>query len=160
MARGRFNVKADNSRFRRGHYDLVLLNPWWIDGASREAVTGVPFPLFCEEIRDKAHGDDPPFCLVGIEMYLMRHERLTQARSKLIRQDYRKLLFSGRLPRVVSKGKQWRFSDHRYMLVYSHDVQPDDDQWGELCSVPLDEDVDAQNVWMAWISPRGTRWSD
>lgn len=159
MARGRFKVKADNSRFRRGYYDLVLLNPWWIDRAPLGAVTGVPFPLFCEEIRDKAHGHDPAFCLVGIEMYLMRHEKLTQARSRLIRQDYRKLLFSGRLPKLVSKGKEWRFTDHRYMLVYSHHVQPDDEQCAQLCC-PLDEDVDTANIWMVWTSARGTRWSD
>jgi len=93
-------------------------------------------------------------------MYLTRYQKLTQTRSELIRLDYRKLLCSGRLPRVASKGKKWWFTDHRYMLVYSHHVQPDDEQWAELRDVSPDDDVDTENIWVAWTSLRGTRWSD
>ena len=160
MGKGDFRVTGDDSGLRRGHYDLVVIDPQWVARSPREALTGAPYSSFCAEIREKARADDPPFCVAGIEMYLMRYDKVTEARVKLIRQDYRKLLFSGRLPRLVSKANKWRFMDHRYTLVYSHHAALDDDQWHDLRAVRSGEDVDVQNVRVAWTSPAGTRGPD
>jgi hypothetical protein len=147
MGNGRFAPASDESRFRRGHYDLVVLNPWWVDKTSCEALMGKDFRSFCAEVRDKAAPDDPPLCLVGIEMYLVRSERFTKTGYSLIGQDYRKLLFSG----VLSSG--WRFMDHRYMLVYGHRAAPDQGEWGRLQGEAARGETDLQNTSISWICP-------
>ena len=149
----RFEVLEDSARAKRGHYDLVILNPWWLDQASPEAIRNDNFALFRREIRDKAQPGDPPLCLVGIEIHLVRAERAGVADYSRIRQDYRKLLFSGSL------ANGWRFMAHRYMLVYSQHSQPHEAKWRELVQAAWEPDVDPRNVWLAWTSPQGTRWS-
>lgn len=126
MPEGRFEVAPEDSALRRGHYDLVVLNPHWVQRVSREALRGVPYRRFCEEIKNAAQPGDPPLCVAGIEMHLVRSERLTKTDHRLIGQDYRKLLFSG----VLSNG--WRFMQHRYMLVYSHHARPGQAEWKRL----------------------------
>ena len=123
----RFEVLEDSSGSERGHYDLVLLNPWWVDKAPPEAIRGDSFSLFREEIRDKAQAENPPLCLVGIEIYLICTERPRLADYARIGQDYRKLLLSG----VLSSG--WRFMEHRYMLVFSQHSQPHEAKWRGGC---------------------------
>ena len=149
----RFEVLEDSARARRGHYDLVILNPWWLDNASSEALSNDNFALFRREFRDKAQPGDPPLCLVGIEMHLVSAERASLADYSHIQQDYRKLLFSGSL------ANGWRFMAHRYMLVYSQHSQPHEAKWRELVQAAWEPDVDPRNVWLAWTSPQGTRWS-
>jgi hypothetical protein len=149
----RFEVLEDDSRARRGHYDLVVLNPWWVDKASSDALRNDDFALFRKEIRDKAQPDDPPLCLAGVEVHLVKTERPRLADYSRIGQDYRKLLLSGAL------ANGWRFMDHRYMLVYSQHSQPHEAKWRELVQTTWESDVDPRNVWLAWTSPQGTRWS-
>jgi hypothetical protein len=149
----RFEVLADDARARRGHYDLAVLSPWWMQNASSKALGGKDFALFREEIRDKAQPEDPPLCLVGIEVYLVGAERPRLADYGRIGQDYRKLLFSGAL------ANGWRFMEHRYMLVYSLHSQPHEAKWRELVQAAWESDVDPRNVRLAWTSPQGTRWS-
>lgn len=147
-----FEVKNDSSRFRRGHYDMVVLNPWWVvRGTPLNALMGNNFPSFRKEIRDKAQKEYPPLCLIGIEIHLVRSERFNKTDYKLIRQDYRKLLFSGRLQ------NGWRFMDHRYMLVYSHHAQPGDREWTRLQEDAARGVSDLKNAWIAWTSPQRTR---
>jgi hypothetical protein len=149
----RFEVLDDDARARRGHYDLVVLNPWWVDQASSKALRNDDFALFRKEIRDKAQPDDPPLCLIGVEIHLVRTRRPRLADYSRIGQDLRKLLLSGTL------ANGWRFMDHRYMLVYSHHSQPHEAKWRELVQSAWEADVDPRNVRLAWTSPQGTRWS-
>ena len=149
----RFEVLEDNARAERGHYALVILNPWWVDKVSPEAIKSDDFVLFRQEIRDCAQKEDPPLCLVGIEIHLVRSKRARLADYSRIRQGYRKLLLSGSLP------NGWRFMDHRYMLVYSQHSQPHEAKWRELVQTAWAGDVDPRNVRLAWTSPQGTRWS-
>jgi hypothetical protein len=149
----RFEVLGDSSRGKRGHYDLVALNPWWVDKAPAEAIGSSNFALFRQEIRDRAQPQDPPLCLVGIEIYLVRVERAGLADYSRIGQDYRKLLLSGTL------ASGWRFMDHRYMLVFSQHSQPHEAKWRQLVESSWQEDVDPRNVWLLWTSPQGTRSS-
>ena len=148
----RFEVLEDGARAERGHYDLVILNPWWVGKVSLEAANSDDFALFRQEIRDAAQPEDPPLCLVGIEIHLVRSERARLADYSRIRQRYRKLLLSGSLP------NGWRFMDHRYMLVYSQHSQPHEAKWRELVETAWAGDVDPRNVRLAWTSPQGSRW--
>ena len=149
----RFEVLEDGARAERGRYDLVILNPWWVDKVSPEAIESDDFVLFRQEIRDAAQPEDPPLCLAGIEIHLVRTERARLADYSRIRQGYRKLLLSGSLP------NGWRFMDHRYMLVYSQHSQPHEAKWRELVEASWERDVDPRNVRLAWTSPQGSRWS-
>jgi hypothetical protein len=149
----RFEVLEDSSRGKRGHYDLVVLNPWWVDKAPPEAISNSNFAHFRREIRDRAQPQDPPLCLVGIELYLVGAERPRLADYSRIGQDYRKLLVSGSL------ASGWRFMDHRYMLVFSQHSQPHEAKWRQLVEISWQEDVDPRNVWLLWTSPQGTRSS-
>ena len=149
----RFEVLEDSARAERGHYDVVILNPWWVRRVSLEAANNSDFAVFRREIRDAAHPEDPPLCVVGMEIHLVRSKRARLADYSRIRQDYRKLLLSGKLP------NGWRFMDHRYMLVYSQHSQPHEAKWRELVETAWAEDVDPRNVQLAWTSPQGTRWS-
>ncbi|MGB9299928.1 MAG: hypothetical protein WCD51_04965, partial [Anaerolineae bacterium] len=149
----RFEVLEDSSRGKRGHYDLVVLNPWWMDKAPPEAIRNSDFALFRQEIRDRAQPQDPPLCLVGIEICLVRVDRPRLADYSRIGQDYRKLLLSGTL------ASGWRFMDHRYMLVFSQHSQPHEAKWRQLVETSWQEDVDPRNVWLLWTSPQGTRSS-
>jgi hypothetical protein len=149
----RFEVLEDSSRGKRGHYDLVVLNPWWVDKAPPEAISNSSFAHFRQEIRDRAQPQDPPLCLVGIEICLVRADRPRLADYSRIRQDYRKLLLSGTL------ANGWRFMDHRYMLVFSQHSQPHEAKWRQLVETSWQEDVDPRNVWLLWTSPQGTRSS-
>lgn len=149
----RFEVLEDDSRAQRGSYDLVVLNPWWVDRASPEALRNDDFEVFRKEIRDGAQPEDPPLCLVGIELHLVRTHRPRLADYSRIGQAYRKLLLSGTLP------GGWRFMDHRYLLVYSQHSQPHEAKWRELVQAAWEADVDPRNVRLAWTSPQGTRWS-
>ncbi len=149
----RFEVLKDEARAQRGDYDLVVLNPWWVDKASPEALRNEDFVVFRKEIRDKAQPEDPPLCLVGIEVHLVRTQRPRLADYSRIGQNYRKLLLSGTLP------NGWRFMDHRYVLVYSQHSQPHEAKWRDLVQAAWESDVDPKNVRLAWTSPQGTRWS-
>jgi len=149
----RFEVLEDSSRGKRGHYDLVVLNPWWVDKAPPEAISNSNFAQFRQEIRDRAQPQDPPLCLVGIEICLVRADRPRLAAYSRIGQDYRKLLLSGTL------ASGWRFMDHRYMLVFSQHSQPHEAKWRQLMETSWQEDVDPRNVWLLWTSPQGTRSS-
>ena len=149
----RFEVLEDGARAKRGHYDLVILNPWWVGKVSLEATNNDDFAVFRKEIRDATQPEDPPLCLVGIEIHLVRTERAHLADYSRIRQGYRKLLLSGSLP------NGWRFMDHRYMLVYGQHSQPHEAKWRELVQTAWAEDVDPRNVRLAWTSPQGSRWS-
>jgi hypothetical protein len=149
----RFEVLEDRSRGKRGHYDLVVLNPWWLDKAPREATGNSDFAQFRREIRDRAQPQDPPLCLVGVEIYLVRAERPALADYSRIGQDYRKLMLSGTL------ASGWRFMDHRYMLVFSQHSQPHEAKWRQLVETSWQEDVDPRNVCLLWTSPQGTRSS-
>jgi hypothetical protein len=149
----RFEVLEDSSRGKRGHYDLVVLNPWWVDKASRGAINNRDFAQFRQEIRDRAQPQDPPLCLVGIEIYLIGADRPRLADYSRIRQDYRKLLLSGSL------ASGWRFMDHRYVLVFSQYSQPHEAKWRQLVETSWQEDVDPRSVWLLWTSPQGTRSS-
>ena len=149
----RFEVLEDGARAERGRYDLVILNPWWVGKVSPEAIKNDDFVLFRQEIRDAAQPEDPPLCLVGIEIHLVRSERARLADYSRIRQGYRKLLLSGTLRNGC------RFMDHRYMLVYSQHSQPHEAKWRELVQTAWAGDVDPRNVRLAWTSPQGTRWS-
>jgi hypothetical protein len=149
----RFEVLEDEAKARRGHYDLTVLNPWWVDKASPEALRNDDFALFRKEIRDQAQPDDPPLCLVGVEVHLVKTGRPRLADYGRIGQDYRKLLLSGAL------ANGWRFMDHRYMLVYSQHSQPHEAKWRELVQAAWEPDVDPRDVRLAWTSPQGTRWS-
>lgn len=131
----------------------MVLNPWWMDKAAREAVMNEDFAVFCQEIRDRTQPDDPPLCLVGIEIHLVHAERPRKGDYDHVLQDYRKLLLSGTLR------NGWRFMDERYMLVYSQRSQPHETKWQELVRTAWERDVDPRNTWLAWISPQGTRWS-
>jgi len=149
----RFEVLDDNSRGKRGHYDVALLNPWWVDKAPLQAIRNDNFALFRKYIRDKAQPEDPALCLVGIEIYLIRTERPRLADYSRIGQDYRKLLLSGAL------ASGWRFMDHRYMLVFSQHSQPHEAKWRGLVEASWERDVDPKNVWLIWTSPQGSRSS-
>jgi len=149
----RFEVLVDTSRGKRGHYDMVVLNPWWLEKAPPKAITSGDFALFRQEIRDRAQPQDPPLCLAGIEIYLVRAERPGLADYSRIGQDYRKLLLSGTL------ASGWRFMDHRYMLVFSQHSQSHEAKWRQLAETSWQEDVDPRNVWLLWTSPQGTRSS-
>ena len=149
----RFEVLDDESLGARRHYDVVVLNPWWTERAPLEALRNQDLEVFRREIRDKSQTNDPPLCLAGIEIRLVRTERPTKADYDAIRRDYRKLLLSGEL----SNG--WRFMDHRYVLVFSHHSQPHEAKWKEIVQAAWEHDVDPRNAWVAWTSPRGTRWS-
>lgn len=149
----RFEVLDDHALGARRDYDLVVLNPWWMERAPVQAFQNDDFEVFRRDIRDKAQEDDPPLCLVGIEIHLVRTERPRKADYDAVLRDYRKLLLSGQL----SNG--WRFMDHRYMLVYSQHSQPHEAKWRELVQAAWERDVDPKNAWVAWISPRGIRWS-
>ncbi len=149
----RFEVLEDTSRGKRGHYDLVVFNPWWADKAPLEAMRNDNFALFRGQIRDRARPDDPPLCLAGIEIYLIRTERPRLADYSRIGQDYRKLLLSGTL------ASGWQFMDHRYMLVFSQHSQPHEAKWRGLVQASWDRDVDPRNVWLIWTSPQGSRSS-
>jgi hypothetical protein len=149
----RFEVLEDNARAERGHYDLVILNPWWVGRVSLQAANNNDVALFRQEIRDAAQPEDPPLCLVGMEIHLILTERARLADYSRISQGYRKLLLSGRLP------NGWRFMDHRYMLVYSQHSQPHEAKWRELVETAWAEDVDPRNAQLGWTSPQGTRWS-
>jgi hypothetical protein len=149
----RLEVLEDDSRARRAHYDLVVLNPWWVEKASPEALRNDDFALFRKQIRDQAQPEDPPLCLLGMEVHLVKSERPRLADYGRIGQDYRKLLLSG----ALTNG--WRFMDHRYLLVYSQHSQPHEAKWRELVQAAWESDVDPRNVRLAWTSPQGTRWS-
>ena len=149
----RFEVLEDSSRGKRGHYDLVVLNPWWAEKTSLEAISNSDFALFRQEIRDRAQPQDPPLCLVGIEICLVRADRPRLADYSRIGQEYRKLLLSGTL------ASGWRFMDHRHMLVFSQHSQPHEAKWRQLVETSWQEDVDPRNVWLLWTSPQGTRSS-
>jgi hypothetical protein len=149
----RFEVLKDDARAQRGNYDLVVLDPSWVDKASPEALRNDDFAVFRKEVRDKAQPEDPPLCLVGIEVHLVRTERPRLANYSRIGQDYRKLLLSGTLP------NGWRFMEHRFLLVYSQQSQPHEAKWRELVQAAWEPDVDPKDVRLAWTSPRGTRWS-
>jgi hypothetical protein len=149
----RFEVLEDHARARRGHYDLVVLNPWWVERVSPETSATENFTLFRREIRDRAQPGDPPLCLVGIEFHLVRTERPRLADYSRIGRDYRKLLLSGTLQ------NDWRFMDHRYMLVFSQHSQPHEAKWRRLVEAGWERDVDPKNVWLFWTSPQGTRTS-
>ena len=149
----RFEVLEDSARGKRGHYELVVLNPWWVGKAPPEAISNSNFAHFRQEIRDRAQPQDPPLCLVGIEIYLLRAERPRLADYSRIGQDYRKLLLSGTL------ANGWRFMDHRYMLVFSQHSQPHEAKWRQLVETSWQEDVDPGNVWLLWTSPQGSRSS-
>jgi hypothetical protein len=149
----RFEVLEDDAQARRAHYDLVILNPWWVKRASPEAITNENFALFRRVIRDNAHPGDPPLCLVGIEFHLVRAERPRLADYSRITRDYRKLLLSGTLQ------NDWRFMDHRYMLVFSQHSQPHEAKWRGLVEASWERGVDPRNVWLSWTSPQGTRSS-
>ena len=149
----RFEVLSDDSRGKRGHYDIAVLSPWWLDKAPLEAVTNDNFALSRKYVRDKAGPQDPPLCLAGIEIYLIHTERPRLADYSRIGQDYRKLLLSGAL------GSGWRFMDHRYMLVFSQHSQPHEAKWRGLVEASWERDVDPRNVWLIWTSPQGSRSS-
>jgi len=149
----RFEVLGDDSRGKRGHYDLVLLNPWWVDKAPLQAIRNDNFALFRQHIRDRAEPQDPPLCLAGIEIYLIRTERPRLADYSRIGQGYRKLLLSGAL------ASGWRFMDHRYMLVFSQHSQPHEAKWRGLVEASWERDVDPKNLWLIWTSPQGSRSS-
>ncbi len=149
----RFEMLEDEARAQRGSYDLVVLNPWWVDKASPKALRNDDFAVFRKEIRDKAQPEDPPLCLVGLEVHLVRTQRPRLADYSRIGHAYRKLLLSG----TLSNG--WRFLDHRYVLVYSQHSQPHEAKWRELVQASWQCDVDPRNVRLAWTSPQGTRWS-
>jgi hypothetical protein len=149
----RFEVLEDNARAQRGSYDLVVLNPWWVDKASPRALRNDDFKVFRKEIRDQAQPGDPPLCLIGIELHLVRSHRPRLADYSRVGQAYRKLLLSGSLP------GGWRFMDHRYLLVYSQHSQPHEAKWRELVQAAWESDVDPRNVRLGWTSPQGTRWS-
>ena len=59
----RFEVLEDGARAERGRYDLVILNPWWVDKVSPEATNNDDFAVFRKEIRDATQPEDPPLCL-------------------------------------------------------------------------------------------------
>jgi hypothetical protein len=149
----RFEVLDDSSRGRRGHYDVAVLNPWWVDKAPVTAIRNDDFALFRKKIRDRARPDDPPLCLAGIEIYLIRTERPRLADYSRIGQEYRKLLLSG------TPASGWRFMDHRYMLVFSQYSQPHEAKWRGLVQASWERDVDPRNVWLIWTSPQGSRSS-
>jgi hypothetical protein len=149
----RFEVLEDSSRGKRGHYDLVVLNPWWVDKASAAAIGNSDFAQFRREIRDRAEPQDPPLCITGIEIQLVQADRPGLADYSRIGQDYRKLLLSG----TLTSG--WRFMDHRYMLVFSQNSQPHEAKWRQLVETSWQEDVDPRNVSLLWTSPQGTRSS-
>jgi len=149
----RFEVLEDHAQARRGHYDLTILNPWWVERVSSEAITNESFELFRREIRDNAQPGAPPLCLVGIEFHLVQTERPRLADYSRIARDYRKLLLSGSLQ------NDWRFMDHRYMLVFSQHSQPHEAKWRELVEASWERHVDPKNVWFFWTSPQGTRSS-
>jgi hypothetical protein len=149
----RFEVLDDKSRGKRGYYDVAVTNPWWLEKAPLEAVTNANFGLFRKYVRDTAEPQDPPLCLVGIEIYLIRTERPRLADYSRIGQDYRKLLLSGSL------AGGWRFMDHRYMLVFSQHSQPHEAKWRGLVEASWAGDVDPRNVWLIWTSPQGSRSS-
>jgi len=149
----RFEVLEDRSRGKRGHYDIAVLSPWWLDKASLKAIRNDNFALFRKYIRDKAEPQDPPLCLAGIEIYLIHTERPRLADYSRIGQDYRKLLLSGAL------ASSWRFMDHRYMLAFSQHSQPHEAKWRGLVEASWERDVDPKNVWLIWTSPQGSRSS-
>jgi hypothetical protein len=149
----RFDVLEDHAKARRDHYDLAVLNPWWVERVTPEAITNEDFALFRREIRDNAQPGYPPLCLVGIELHLVRTERPRLADYSRITRDYRKLLLSGALQ------NDWRFMDHRYMLIFSQHSQPHEAKWRELVEASWERDVDPKNVWLSWTSPQGTRSS-
>jgi hypothetical protein len=149
----RFEVLEDSARARRGHYGVVILNPWWVGKVTPEAANNTDFAVFRREIRDVAKPEDPPLCPIGIEMHLVGSQRPRLADYSRIGQDYRKPLLSGKLP------NGWRFMDHRYMLVYSQHSQPHEAKWRELVETAWAEDVDPSHTQLGWTSPQGTRWS-
>ncbi len=149
----RFEVLEDDAHAQRASYDVVVLNPWWVDKASPEALRNDNFAVFRKEIRDQAQPEDPPLCSVGIELHLVGTHRPRLADYSRIGHAYRKLLLSGTLP------NGWRFMDHRYLLVYSQHSQPHEAKWRELVQASWESDVDPRNVRLAWTSPQGTRWS-
>ena len=149
----RFEVLDDKSRGKRGRYDVVVTNPWWLERAPLKAAANDNFGIFRKYIRDRAEPEDPPLCLAGIEIYLIHTERPRLADYSRIAQDYRKLLLS----RTLSSG--WPFMDHRYMLVFSQHSQPHEAKWRALVEASWERDVDPRNIWLIWTSPQGSRSS-
>ncbi len=85
MSGGRFEVKDDDARtekggkFQRGHYDMVVLNPDFVDRHRFEVIRAQNYQLFKDEVVSKVDSYGPPI-LYGLE-FMYRRDPLRYSRG-------------------------------------------------------------------------------
>jgi hypothetical protein len=124
MGKSRFQVKDDNARnekggkYQRGHYDIVILNPDFINHHTFDVIKAQTYEDFKKEINFDSWKDNP-MILYGIEFMYSRNplkwsrgnnkEREIDRFISSVIQDTNKLLASKRLLGFMGKVKMLTF---------------------------------------------------
>lgn len=84
----------EGGKYKRGHYDIVILNPLAISQFTHEQIRGQDFELFKSHVKNKISHSNP-MILYAIEFMLhrgkMNSEKTAQDFIEKIMQDYNKL---------------------------------------------------------------------
>lgn len=95
MRWGRFQVKEEHERterggkFRRGHIDLIILNPRFVSQNCLDVVTGKNYQTLLEAFR---HRQPSPLSLAVEVAYFPSIRRIPERAPKTVKQDYDKLV--------------------------------------------------------------------
>lgn len=124
MTKGKFKVMDDDARtekgtkYQRGHYDLVILNPDFIKQYTYEVINAQNYEKFKKEIRFESWKDNP-IVLYGIEFMFSRaplkwsrgqnNEKGIENFISSILQDYNKLLAAKNIAGFAAKIKMLAF---------------------------------------------------
>jgi len=85
MSGGRFEVKDDDARtekggkFQRAHYDMVVLNPDFVDRHPHEVIRAQNYQLYKDEVVSEVDSHGPPI-LYGLE-FMYRRDPLRYSRG-------------------------------------------------------------------------------
>lgn len=126
MEGGRFAIKGDDERtaqggiYRRGHYDIVVMNPAFIKEHSYELIKAQDYALYKKLVLPKLSKDNPAI-LYGLEFVLRRDpfpllkEREGKGRAVIdafiarVNQDAEKLIASQAIPGFMDRFKVLTF---------------------------------------------------
>jgi hypothetical protein len=107
-----FEAKGENDRtplgnkYRRGHYDVVILNPFIIKQLSLEDIRFQNFTLFKSNVLPMINSDNP-MIIYGLEFLYERGYMTKNGANNFIDkiyQDHKKLVESTHLKEVENKG--------------------------------------------------------
>ena len=106
VLKGEDDVTSKGGRFKRGHYDLLVLNPDLIERSSFNDVRGQDYSSFCRKVSGSLM-ESSPLALYGLELNFIRRSlrsmRGVENIVRLIKQDHMKLLATRSIPGLIAK---------------------------------------------------------